>query len=391
MPAVSRRAAAAAARARTSLTDVAFAVALLVLVVGELAIDDSRQSPATVAVVAAALVSVAWRRRAPVAVAVAVLGASLLLSATAEGEFPPQLPFLADLLVVYTVAALLAGRRAVAAGALTLALVWTAHLLTGDGDAGDFLPVLIWGAPWAAGRLVRRRTLEAAAAATRAALVEQRREQDLREAAAHERDRIARELHDAVAHGVSLMVVQAGAERLRLDGTADGDPRTREVLAAVEQAGRSALGELRTMLAVLRDAETDSGRRPVPGLDALPELVERVRRAGLPVDAEIAWLAGVPVTVGLSAYRIVQEALTNVLKHSPGARTTVEVAKDGAVLRLRVTNSLPAVPSQPGRTGRGVVGMTERAALLGGRVRAAEDGRAWVVDAELPLTASVPT
>jgi signal transduction histidine kinase len=392
VPAVARRARALAVRWRTSVLDVLLTVALLVLVVGELVEDDTRQPPVVGGLVVAALLTLPWRRAAPSAVAVVVLLASLLLGATADGEFPPQLPFLADLLVLYTAAANLRGRRLWVTGAVTFALVLAAHVATGDGDPGDFLPALVWGAPWAAGRLVQRRTLEAAASASRAAQLEQGREGDLREAAVRERDRIARELHDVVAHGVSLMVVQAGAERLRLGLDPAADPRTLEVLDAVETAGRTALVELRAMLAVLRAEEEPGGHVPVPDLPELPRLVERVRAAGLPVTLDGQVPDGLPAPMSLSAYRIVQEALTNVVKHAPGQRTTVDVRQDAATLVITVRNALPAVQPQPvdGRPGRGLVGMSERAGLLGGKVDAGRRGEHWVVRVELPVAAAVP-
>jgi signal transduction histidine kinase len=358
-------------------------------VVGELVGSNTRQPAVVVPVAGLAMATLAWRRAAPTTVAVVVLLASLLMSLTAQGEFPPQLPFVADLLAVYTAASCLAGRRAWVAGALTLALVWVSHSVTGDGDPGDFLPALVWGAPWAAGRLVRRRLLEAAQVATDAALAVQQHDDQLREAAARERDRIARELHDVVAHGVSLMVVQAGAERLRLGADA---PQTRDVLDDIERAGRTALGELRTMLAVLRaaDGAEVTARTPQPTLTDLPELVERVRDAGVTVQLDADLAADVPATVGLSAYRIVQEALTNALKHAPGRPATVSVYRDADRLLIEVTSPLPAVPAQADGPGRGLVGMSERAALHGGTVSSGPDGGCWRVVASLPLAAPLP-
>lgn len=376
----------AAARGRTSLLDVALALGVGGLVLGELVTDDSQQPPAVVALVAVAMLSLVWRRAAPTGVALVVLLASLLLAVTAEGEFPPQLPFVAVLLVLYTAAVSLAGRRAWVVGAATLSLVWVAHLTTGDGDAGDFLPVLVWGAPWAAGRLVRSRTLEAAEAARRAALLVQHRDEQAREAAASERDRIARELHDVVAHGVSLMVVQAGAERLRL---ADQHPATREVLAGIEGAGRTALVELRAMLGVLRTADCAGSegvaRTPQPGIADLPGLVMSVRAAGVPVTLSGPLPMDVPATVGLSAYRIVQEALTNVLKHAPGRAAQVTVHLDDDRLQVEVRSALAVVPPQGDGSGRGLIGMAERAALHGGTVTSRQEGGHWRVACCLPL------
>ena len=332
-----------------------------------------------------ALLSLIWRRRWPVAVVVAVCLLDLYLAASTAGDYPPQLMFFGLLLAIYSAAAHTAGRAAVLGGAASLALVMTAHYVTPDGDAGDFLPQLVWGAPWLAGRLVRRQTLAATAAATQAAEVLRRREEELREARVRERDRIARELHDVVAHAVSLMVVQSGAERLRL---AEHEPQTRAVLDAVETTGRQALTDLRRMLGLLREGgQDDDALAPQPQLSDLPALVERVRAAGLPVELELSG-APVPPALGLTAYRIVQEALTNVLKHVGPVPTSVCVRREGEVLRLDVRSPLPVqVPEQrPG--GRGLLGMAERAALHGGSVVCGPDGDRWSVHVELPVGAA---
>lgn len=329
------------------------------------------------------LIGLAWRRRQPEVVLVAVCLLDLYLAANTAGDFPPQLMFFALLLAIYSGAAHTAGRTALRAGATSLVLVMAAHYVTPDGDTGDFLPQLIWGAPWLAGRMVRRQTLAAIASATRAADLQRRREEELREARVRERDRIARELHDVVAHAVSLMVVQTGAERLRLGTDA---PQTREVLESVETAGRQALGDLRTMLGLLREGGPDDALAPQPQLSDLSALVERVRAAGLPVELE---LSGPPVSpaLGLTAYRIVQEALTNVLKHAGQVPTSVQVRTEGGLLRLDVTSRLTGtVPGQ--RTGgRGLLGMSERVALHGGRVECGPEGEQWAVRAELPVPA----
>ena len=371
----------AAARLGTSPADVLLALALTGLVLGDVG-HGTVTSPALATVVATPiLLGLAWRRTHPVPVAVAVCLLDVYLSSTAAGEFPPQLMFLAVLLAVYSAAAHTAGRQALVAGAVTFGLIFGAHVVTGDGDAGDFLPQLVWGAPWLAGRLVRRQTLEAAAAATHAAQVLRRRDEELQEARVRERDRIARELHDVVAHAVSLMVVQSGAERLRLG---DQAPQTRAVLESVETAGRQALGDLRTMLGLLRDGEADDALAPQPQLSDLPALVERVRAAGLPVELELSG-PPVPPALGLAAYRIVQEALTNVLKHAGPVPTQVQVRARDGLLQLDVTSPLPvAVPAQ--RTGgRGLLGMSERVALHGGSVVCGPDGDRWAVRARLPV------
>jgi signal transduction histidine kinase len=263
-----------------------------------------------------------------------------------------------------------------------------AHVATVEGDLADFIQLVTWGAAWLAGRVVRRRTLEAARVATEALQRLHEVELQAREATARERDRIARELHDVVAHAVSLVVVQAGAERLALG---ESSPRTRGVLDAIETAGRQALTELRAMLAVLRapDDSDASELGPQPDLSALPALVAGVRDAGLDVDVVLEVATTPSAGVGLSAYRIVQEALTNAVKH--GARSASVVVRDmGGVLLIEVTSPLAAASSAaPSGSGRGLVGMRERVALHGGTLHAGPDRDEWVVRAQLPTAGAM--
>jgi signal transduction histidine kinase len=373
----------AAERVRSTPADVALALGATLLVAFDL--DYTGVHPLLgVGVALPALLTLVWRRRAPVVVATVVCATNLMLSLASTNPYGSQLASIAVILAIYTVAAHCDGRRAVVGALLTLPLVVLAQAATKEGTIADFLGELIWAASWIAGRVVRRRTLEAARIATEATLRAQQREDEAREAVGRERDRIARELHDVVAHAVSLVVVQAGAERLALGTTA---PRTRGVLDSIETAGRQALVELRAMLAVLRtDDDTVVELGPQPDLDALPALVERVRAAGLAVDVDVDLRGPLPAGVGLSAYRIVQEALTNALKHSPTS-ATVTVHSTATEVVVEVRNPRTATsPSAPHDIGRGLVGMRERAALHGGDLTAGPEGDVWVVRARLPLT-----
>jgi signal transduction histidine kinase len=280
------------------------------------------------------------------------------------------------IVAVYSAAVRLAGRRALVAGALSLLAVWVAHVGSREGDVADFWPYLIWGAPWLAGRLARRQALHAQEAGARAAVLLAEQEQQTREAAGRERDRIARELHDVVAHSVSLMVVQAGAARV-----AHPSAPTAAALDAIETTGRQALVELRTMLGVLREGG-DEDRGPQPDLSSLPDLVEQVRSAGLPVELRRTGEATVPAGVALSAYRIVQEALTNALRHA-GAVPTEVVVDAGDELLIEVRSRL-STQSTAG-AGRGVLGMRERVALHDGSLEAGPEGADWVVRARMPV------
>jgi len=203
-------------------------------------------------------------------------------------------------------------------------------------------------------------------------------------AVADERARIARELHDVVAHSISVMVVKAGSARLRLRS----DPATSEqALLSVEQTGRQALTEMRRMLGVLRTDDQSLALMPQPSLRGLGQLLDQMRGAGLKVEASVE---GVPVPLppglDLSAYRITQEALTNALKHAGNTCATVRVVYQPDRLLLDIANLPGAVPRARNNNGHGIVGMRERAALFGGSLKAEPDaGGGFRVQAGLPL------
>ena len=245
---------------------------------------------------------------------------------------------------------------------------------------------LVVGLAGALGAWARTRVELLAALTERAEKAESERELMARDAVLTERTRIAREMHDAVGHRVSLMVLQAGAIEM-----AAADPgRVQELAGQVQTAGRQALDELRQMVGVLRGGEVDDAAPlgPQPGLDDLPRLIEQSRAAGMTVD-----LRGLPAdtgpvdpAVGRAAYRIVQEALTNGGKHAPGATVCVEVERPADQLVVRIVNG-PAhgTPVTAGGGGYGLVGLGERVRTLGGRLRTEPrlDG-GFLVEAVLP-------
>ena len=206
-------------------------------------------------------------------------------------------------------------------------------------------------------------------------------------AAREERVRIARELHDVVAHTLSMVTVQAGV------GRKVGTHRPAEALRAlraVEVSGRAAVGEVRRILGLLRDDDTQRpSLNPVPGIGELAELAASVRSAGMPVELQVsADDVTLPPAVGMTVYRIVQEALTNVVKHARGARAQVRVCAGADGVRITVTDDGPAgAPVRPGRAdGHGIVGMRERAAAFGGTLQAAPlPGGGFRVEAFLPV------
>ena len=202
----------------------------------------------------------------------------------------------------------------------------------------------------------------------RVQLAQRERDVAAREAVVEERARIARELHDAIAHNVSMMVVQAGAERRVLEPANDS---TRDVLETIEKIGRGALTEMRRMVGMLR-SDTPDPLTPQPGLDDLTTLVGQVRDAGLPVELRVEGeRRPLPVGIELSAYRIVQEALTNALKHAGGAQAIVYVRYGADSLELEIVDDgAGSAPELVVRGGHGLVGMRERVALYGGRLDA---------------------
>ncbi|MEU4221660.1 histidine kinase [Actinoplanes sp. NPDC026623] len=228
---------------------------------------------------------------------------------------------------------------------------------------------------WAWGELARVRCI--------------RREQERRRIVSDERARLARELHDVVAHNVSLMVVQAGAAADVFDSRPD---RARAALDTIQEAGRSALGELRTMLQTLRPDGVEP-RAPQPGLDQLDALAASLGAAGLAVAVNSAGDArAVPADVSLSAYRIVQESLTNTLRHARATRAEVDLRWTDAALHLQITDDGAAAavraPHAHG-AGAGLVGMRERARLVGGSLDAGPlPAGGFRVSARLPLGAS---
>ena len=206
-----------------------------------------------------------------------------------------------------------------------------------------------------------------------------------------ERDRIARELHDIVSHNVSLMIIQAGAARQVVAGA----PRdATDALLAVESSGRAAMTELRTLLGLLApDGSGEDDLLPMPGMTRLEELVDRVAFAGLPVELTIEGQARpLPPGLDLTAYRVIQEALTNALKHAPGAHATVNVRYTDRYLRLEVVNTGPSILTggrpapRPSVNGRGLLGLRERVAVFGGHLDARRRlGGGFRVRARIPL------
>jgi signal transduction histidine kinase len=359
---------------------VALALELHVVIGGE-----PGAAPASVVGALAITVPLAWRRRAPLALVVAyVLVSSLqgLLGGELFAGDPPLLGALAaGVLTFYSLGAHTPDRQATAGLFAGIAGMWTGVLTSGEVDLQSFVfsAGLVGLAPWLGGRANRARRLRIEA-------LERERDQRARAAASEERQRIARELHDVVAHGIVLMVLQAQGARRILDHDTD---RAREALEAIEETGQTALAEIRRSLGILRDEHARAELAPQRSLDDLGALVDEMREAGLMVDLRVV---GKPRElrdgIDRAAYRIVQEALTNTIKHAGlvPAHVTVTYEPDGLV--LEVSDEGGGAAAGGAGDGQGLEGMRERVRLHGGELDALPvAGRGFVVRARIPLAA----
>jgi signal transduction histidine kinase len=372
---------------RAQRIDIAIALPILALGVLEAVVREHTDRWLVAAAVNG--VAVALRRRQPLG----MLAAVVIVQALAHDQTydtDPLSPFLAELILMFTVSYQLPLKPALAGYGIGLAYVIV------DFSSGRIQEIAQAGAQsgfyllaWGAGRALRGHQERREAAERHVVRVELEREEQARAAVVEERARIARELHDAVAHSVSVMVLQAGGVR-RLLGSDPEREREREALAGVEETGRQAVHELHRMLGILRKAE--GGREsyelaPSPSLRRVEELVTQVRSAGLETTLTVT---GDPVELSpgldMSAYRIVQEALTNALRYAPGSTVGVTVTY-GKTLQLEVRDSGARVNGKPPikGSGHGLVGMRERAALFGGELQAGPaPGGGFLVRARLP-------
>lgn len=286
--------------------------------------------------------------------------------------------------VLYSFGANARGRQAWAATVLIPLAI--AAFVTDDGDGfhwGDIIfGALVVGGPWAAGLTIRLRRQSERSLTLRTAELERDQEQRAREAVAEERARIARELHDVVAHAISVVVVQSRGGRKVLDR----DPAAaRTAFDSIERTGEQALGEMRRLLGMLREDDEGRSRAPQPSLERLEALVDEMRASGLPVELEIEGAPnGIPPGIDVSGYRIVQEALTNVLKHAGPAIAHVGVRFSADAVEIDVVDDGRGGLTAPG-TGNGLLGIRERVAVVGGEIEAgprSEGG--FAVRARLP-------
>jgi signal transduction histidine kinase len=316
-----------------------------------------------------------WRRRYPFAVLAAVTAMAALLSLVYDSDAP-----VAPAIAIYTAAAHLDRRRSARASGIA-AIVLLAAVAASSAPAHAIPDAILLAGAWMFGDSLGARRAYTRALEEKAERLERERETNAARAVAEEQARIARELHDVIAHNLSVMVVQAAAANDVFDSRPD---RAREALQAIETAGRSALEELRRLLGAVRTGSADFA--PQPGLDRLDALVSQVRAAGLTVAVNIE---GAPrqlsPALDLSAYRVVQEALTNTLKHAHAGRADVSLRYSPDALDVEVRDDgLGSTNGDVG--GHGLIGMRERVVIFGGSLAAGPaPGGGFTVSARFPL------
>jgi signal transduction histidine kinase len=396
-----------AVRSRLPRLDPLVADGLLALLAAGLSLAELQsfpsprdRSPINIMFVLLQTLPLVVRRRAPFPV-FAIAAAALAVQGSLQLR-SPLFAFLAFNLAVYSLAAY-GERRLAVTGVAVWACLLTVRLgyliatrsphvtITGLRDVVDDYVLL--AAAWTLGEGVRQRRTHAAELEDRAARLEREREAKARQAAVQERLRIARELHDVVAHSLSVIGVQAGAARLVLDSAATPG-RARAAVAAIEATANRAMAEMRRALGILRDTERAGvALAPLPGLGQLPALLDQLRAAGLPVDLTVQGTPRpVAQSVDLSLYRIVQEALTNALRHASASRAHVAVGYGGGAITVEVSDDGRGPPPAAARSqGAGTVGMRERVALFGGELQVgARPQGGYAVRVCLPVPAEEP-
>jgi signal transduction histidine kinase len=362
--------------------DLLLAAGLAIAALTQAAVSPIASLPLAVLIALVTTVPVAVRRTHPVVAALVTTAAGLIPS---NGYV--YVGYVVDFIVFYSVAVYVPRRRtvvaAVVAGVVLSAIGSAVHAAV-FGDYFAALSAVV--APAVVGRFVRYQRKQSHQLQELTRQLERERELNVARALADERARIARELHDVVAHTMSVVAIQADAAEAVLDA----DPgRARVPLETIRRSATEALAEMRQLLTVLR-ADEPAGEialAPSPGLDQLPALIDRARAAGVQVTLEVTGPAqSVPASLDLSAYRIIQEALTNVAKHAPGAPASILLDWRQDAVAIEIRN--PGTSLKPAGTngaGHGLIGMRERVRMLGGDFDAGEaNGDGFIVSAVLP-------
>ena len=341
--------------------DVVVAGGFVLLVAAEALLSPAVESPALhLAVAGLAMAALAWRRVLPVQVAALVMASNLVVNP--EGQLST---LLALVLVAYTNGAENDPPWSYVGIAVVVVPFLAALALEGL-EPSDLAAALVFlVGPWTVGVTMRQRARRASDAEALARRLEEEREEHVAAAAAAERTRIARELHDIVSHSISVVVIQTQAVRRRLG---PAQVREAEDLAAVETTAREALAEMRRLVGVLRSDEEAASLSPQPGLHELDRLCEQVRASGLAVDVRVEGRPyALPAGLDLTAYRIVQEGLTNALRHSGARRVTVRVRYDAGGVDIAVDDDGRGFdPASVISQGHGLVGVRERVELYDG-------------------------
>lgn len=342
----------------------------------------------------AATVPLAVRRRWPL-IAVTIV--------TADGALQPLIAtkqfggaslnlfevFLAVMLIVYSTAANTTGRRTwIGGGILVAILLFAGWPAMANGSFSSLFGTYVFcGVAWVVGKTIQHRNELSKRLANRAATLELSRDAEVEQAVSNERSRMARELHDVVSHSVSLMTLQAGAARQALDVHPQ---RARQQLLGIESTGREAMIEMRRLLGLLRETSDAPALEPQPSLRHLDLLVERMKEAGMPVQLSADEIpTTMPRGVDLTAYRIVQEGLTNVLKHSKPTCVQVNIRALDLAVEIEVEDDGSPNPGPTGSHGHGLIGMRERVAVYGGQLEAGPaPGRGFRLTARIPFGGS---
>jgi len=331
---------------------------------------------------------IAVRMRYPLLALIAVVAGAVVFAALGNhGVTGPVLPVIAVLLALYAVGSRMRGRGLAIAASVSLGGLFAAGLLADADPGGSFaVALLITASGLVVGGALSVLRFESEEFDERAAELVRARDEHARIAVADERRRIARELHDVIGHSISVMGLQAGAVRSVLR---EDQQRERDALLRVERTGREAVGEMRRLIGLLRPEENGVGQ-PTPSLRRVEQLVSEMQTAGLAVRLRMRGdLDTMSAGVDLAGYRVLQEALTNALKHAPGANVEASVVCTDEGLQIDVIddgNASAASPSE--HVGHGLLGMRERVALYGGElITGPRDGAGFAVHARLPLEA----
>jgi signal transduction histidine kinase len=371
-----------------ALAFVLFAVKQTFVITGTLMSGSA--DPLSVLSATALTVPIAWRRRSPLGCAAVVAG-TIVVNDLLAGWNGAVLSFDCSIIAAYSAGAFARQRRAVAA----LGLLLAANLVDAVGAPGSragnvALGVVVFSlTPWLVGQALRRERARTDQLRVLAAELEAERDKRARTAVEAERGRIARELHDIVAHAISVMAVQADAavKLLGLD-----PPRALQPLETIQHTARGALAEMRQLVGLLRDSSEEPPRGPQPGVANLSSLVEDAQRSGLPVTFEVTGeVLPLPASHELAAYRIVQEGLTNVRKHAGAAHARVTIAFTPERLDVQIRDHGQTRGSPEPGGGYGLLGIAERVHLLGGELNAGyADHGGFLLHARLPLTVGDP-